>query len=345
MIKIESILYFIIIICILVFVHEGGHFLAAKAFKVIVNEFSIGMGPCIFKKQGKETLYSLRLLPIGGYVKMEGEDEESDNPRAFVNLAPYKKFIIVAAGAVLNLVLGFIVMLGITIFSPNIASTQIGAFTDDAISNSYGLQVNDRIVKIDNTNINTYSDITFTLTLAGKESVDVTVMREGEKILLEDVKFPQVTVDNKGKLLGLDTDFLVYRAEKTPAFIIKEGFFSTVSIVKTVYVSFVKMITGAIGIENMSGPVGITQAVGQAKEYGWLALLNFFAFITVNLGVVNLLPLPALDGGRLVFILIELIIRRPVPQKYEGAIHFVGLAVLMLLLVFITFNDIVRLFG
>lgn len=345
MIKTVSVIYFIIIICLLVLVHEGGHFLAAKAFNVKVNDFSIGMGPCLFKKQGKETLYSIRLFPIGGYVKMEGEDEESDNPRAFVNLAPYKKFIIVAAGAVLNLLLGFIVMLGITIFSPNVASTQIGGFTDNAISNTCGLQVNDTIKKIDNTKINTYSDISFTLTLAGKEAVDVTVLRDGKEVVLENVKFPKLTVDKKGNLLGLDIDFLVYRAKKTPLFVIKEGFYSTVAIVKTVYVSFVKMFTGAIGFENMSGPVGITQAVGQAAKYGWLSLLNLFAFITVNLGVVNLLPLPALDGGRLVFILIELIIRRPVPQKYEGAIHFVGLAALMLLLVVITFNDIVRLFG
>ena len=327
---------------ILVLVHEGGHFLAAKLSDVKVNEFSIGMGPQLLKKQGKETLYCLRLLPIGGYVKMEGEDEESEDKRSFFKKPVYKKIIIVAAGAIMNLLLGFIIMFFLTVSTSRIASTQVAKFDDGALSQQTGLESGDIITKIDNDNINTFSDISFTLTLTNKEAVDLTVIRNGSKITLSDVKFP--TIESDG-IKGMNIDFTPYAAKKTPLFVIKESFFRTTSIVKTVWVSFLKILSGSIGVKNMSGPVGITSAVGQATSYGFKSLIYLIALITVNLGIVNLLPLPALDGGRLVFLFVELIRRKPVPQKYEGFVHFVGFALLMVLLVFLTYNDILRLFG
>ncbi|MEG0770926.1 MAG: RIP metalloprotease RseP [Clostridia bacterium] len=338
---IGTIILFLVVLCILVFVHELGHFVSAKLSGVKVNEFSIGMGFCFFKKQIGETQYSLRILPIGGYVKMEGDEEESDDPRAFNNAAKWKRFLIFLNGALMNFILGFFIMLALTATSKAIPSQTVGGFIENSTSNSSGLQVNDEIIKINNSKVNTYSDISYGLALSGNKQIDLTVKRNNEIVNIDNVQFPSEEIEGT-KMMYID--FKVYKADKTFLNVIKYGFYDTLSVVKTVWVSFVSLIGGKVSVSQMSGPVGIGQAVGQAASNGFPSLLMLIAFISVNLGVVNLLPLPALDGGHIVFLAIETVIGKPVPPKYENIIHLVGFGLLMLFAIFITYNDIVRIF-
>ena len=325
----------------LIFIHEFGHYIAARIFRVTIHEFAIGMGPKLVSRISLKTgiRYSLRALPIGGYVSMAGEDEESDDPGALCSKPVWQRIIITAAGAAMNLLVGFLVMTILVSFS-TFGGTVVADFFEGANSPSYGLQVEDRIIKIDDTRVHTATDLVYTIMHDARGPVDVTVVRDGQTVVLPDVQFPNFS--EAGHVYG-DRDFYVYAVEKTPLTIAHQAFWQSANTVQMIWDSLYDLVFGEYTVQDLSGPVGVTQAITEAAEQGSYNFGFMFVFISVNLGIFNLLPLPALDGGRLLFQFIELIFRRPVNRNIEGYIHFVGIMLLMLLMVFVTFQDISRL--
>ncbi|MDR1002282.1 MAG: M50 family metallopeptidase [Oscillospiraceae bacterium] len=345
----------VVLFLLVILIHEFGHFITAKMFGVKVIEFAIGMGPKIAKWQGKETLYTLRLLPIGGFCMMEGEDEDSPDERSINRQKVWKRLIILTSGAFLNIVLGLIFMFALMAQQEVYADTTIAKFSEDAATYSSGLRVNDEIDSINGYKVFCYTDARFAMAIDEDGIMDFVVVRDGEKV---PVKVTFDTVENEG-LKQTVLDFKVYGYEQTFGTVLKSTFEETVSTIRVVYVSLWRLVTGQEGMKNMAGPVGIAQIIGEAADAGFkegfkesfmagfLAgfnnILNVMALITVNLGIFNLLPLPALDGGRVVFLLIEGVRRKPINPKYEGIVHAVGLLLFFALMIVITYNDIVRL--
>ena len=329
----------------LVLIHELGHFLCARARGVEVKEFAIGMGPriCGWTSKKYGTKYSLRALPIGGYVSMLGEDEESDRNDAFGNRPVWKRILIVIAGPVMNLLLGFLAMLVLVTSSGALYGTEI-VYPDNGkvqISDAAGLDNGDVILKIGGIGVHTRNELVYEILRQGTEAIDVTVRRGGEKLVVEDVIFP--TIEESGVVFG-GVDFYGNEESVTFGNVIKHTFFRSISTVKMIVDSFVDLVTGRYGMESMSGPVGITQTIGESAANGFSSFLYIFVVITINLGVFNLFPIPALDGGRLLFLVMEAIIRKPINKNVEGIIHFVGLLLMLGLIAVVTFNDIVKLF-
>lgn len=345
--KVWPILVAILFFGLIIGIHELGHFLSAKLFKVKVNEFSLGMGPAIFKKKKGDTQYSLRCLPIGGFVSMEGEDEESEDENAFCKKKWWKKLIIVAAGAIMNLILGLIFVSILTCMDDLIGTTQIHSFYDNAVSAQSGLEVGDTIKKINGTTIFSSRDLSYCMARDEDGIYDIVVERNGEKVQLNSVKFERKTDENGNSTIIYD--FVIVGVEKTFFNVISTSFKDTVSIARLVWLTLFDLVTGHYGINDLSGPVGTVSIIANATSeavatgVGFDMIVYIMALITINVGVFNLLPIPALDGGRLFFILIEAIRKKPIPAKYEGYIHAAGLALLMLLMVVITFNDIKNL--
>ncbi len=338
-----TILSTVIIFGIVIFIHEFGHFLCAKLCHVQVNEFALGMGPKIFSFTKGETKYSLRLLPIGGYCQMEGEDGESENPRAFPNRPIWQRILIVSAGALMNLILGFLVVcLTICLYSRAISSTKIAQFSENAKTQQTGLQVDDTILKINNRRIHIDSDIVFELQRDDDLIVDMEVLRGGQKVTLHGVTF-DYTVKHDEKTdtdyKSFVVDFKVYGIQKSFFSVLRQSFYESIVIGKSIWVSLVDLVRN-FQLNKISGFVGVGEVIGEAAGMGFDYLLNILAFITINLGIFNLLPIPALDGGRLLFLLIQLIIRRPIPAKYEGMIHAIGFIALILLMIIVTFKDL-----
>ncbi len=331
----------VLVFLVLIIIHEFGHFIAAKIFGVKVNEFAVGFGPKLFSKQGKETLYRFNLVPFGGYCAMEGEDETSEDKRAFCNQKAWKRLIITAMGAIFNLLLGLL-LVAIVLSSSKMFTTSIVAqFDDNAVSQQSGLAVNDEIIEIDGRRIYSYMDLSYAFTAVDDGKLDILVKRDGEKVLLKDVTFNTETEDG---IAYVDLDFKVYGEKKTVGSYIKHTFKTTFSYCRVVWFSLVDLISGKFGISAVSGPVGVTATIGNAAKENLLDLLPIMALITINLGVFNLLPVPALDGGRIFFIFVEMIIRKPIPKKFEGIVHAVGLILLLLIMLLITFKDIISLF-
>ncbi len=332
---------------VIIGIHEFGHFFFAKLFKVKVNEFSLGMGPKIIKKQIGETLYAIRLLPIGGFVSMEGEDEESDNERAFGKKPAWQRFIIIAAGAILNLILGVLVVAVCLTFSGAVGTRTIYGFMPGAVSQQSGLQSGDEIVKINNTHIYSYMGISFNLVRDVDNKIDFTVIRDGEKIELKDVEFKQFEFEGKKYI---QQDFQIVGEKPTVKNVIVNSVLDSASIVQMVRLSLVDIVTGKYGMREISGPIGtisaIAETTSQAENVGdkILTALTFLSMITINVGVFNLLPIPALDGGRLFFIFIEMIRRKPIPPKREGIVHTVGIVILLLFMAVISIKDVIFLF-
>lgn len=327
----------ILLFVVLIVIHEFGHFIAAKLLGVRVNEFAVGFGPKLFSKQGKETKYSINLIPFGGYCAMEGEDETSADDRAFCNKKPWRRFLIVAMGAIFNLLLGLIIIAIILAPSKAFTSTVIAEFEDNALSQQTGLAVDDKILEVDGRKIYTTYDLSYAFTNIEDGKIDITVLRNGNEKLLKDVTFKTETEND---ISYLTVDFKVYGIEKTVGSYIKQMVNTAVSYCAVIWRSLLDMLAGKYGISAVSGPVGVTAAIGSVAKQSLSALLPIMALITINLGLFNLLPIPALDGGRLLFILIEMIIRRPVPQKYESAIHTIGFVVLIAFMVLIAAKDI-----
>lgn len=337
----------------LIFIHELGHFLAAKKCGVGVYEFAIGMGPKIFSYTGKDgVVYSLRLLPIGGFVSMHGEDDDAAGASDETSLAKKSigaRFAVISAGAVMNILLGILVSLLVVIFAGNLYSTTIERFNfgDEngnliPMTEYQGLEIGDRIIKVGNRHINIRHDLVYEAMRLADTPVDITVNRDGEKILIEDFVFP-VSVQ-KGIRFGNANFFMPTRLDKTVPEVIKQTFCQAGAVMRMIWASLIDTISGKYGTEALSGPVGVVGEMKEtAEEGGASALVYLFMVLTLNLGVVNLLPIPALDGGRLFFLLIELIRKKPLNPKFEGALNFAFLMLLMLLMVFITVKDIAKI--
>lgn len=334
----------------LIFIHEMGHYTTARLCGVKIYEFSIGMGPKILSRTSQKTgiKYSLGIFPFGGYVSMAGEDEESDDPNALTKKPAWQRFIITLAGATMNLLLGMILVFSLVVSSSALGSTRIAVFADDSYyekheftdRSSSVLQVGDEILAVNGNRVHTANDMQYEIQHEGGTEIPVTVLRDGVKMTLS-VRFPAVTT--QGVTLGVP-DFLVEAEEKTVGNVLRHTYYQSASTVKMIWDSLVDMVSGKYGFEAVSGPVGVADAITDAAATDLTQLIYLVAVITINLGVVNLLPLPALDGGRLVFILIEMIFRRPVPPKYEGIVHFVGIVLLMILMVIVLFKDIFTIF-
>lgn len=341
----------ILLFGVLVLAHEFGHFICAKLSGVRVNEFSLFMGPAIFKKTRGETTYSLRCIPIGGYCAMEGEDGESDDPRAFGNAKLYKRLIILVAGSFMNFVAGFLItVLFISLAFSYIPGTTLSDFAEGCpYEGESAFQVGDRLYSIDGERVYINSDITLLLERSSSQVYDIVVVRGGEKVALNDFTLKRVDYDGEMKY-----GFYFSVREKSVGSVLSYSWQQCRDFARLVRLGLQDLITGRAGINEMSGPVGIVSVVTQAgKEsetvsQGVLTVLYFFAFISVNLGVMNLLPIPALDGGRVVCLLltalVEKIIRRKLNPKYEAYLHGAGMVVLLLFMAFVTFKDIFKLF-
>ena len=332
----RTILITILIFAVIIFIHECGHFAAAKLCKVRVNEFALGMGPTLFHVGKGETRYALRLFPIGGFVSMEGEDGGSGDPRAFCNQKVWKRILIVCAGAFMNLVLGFIVVLLMTIPSDRLPSMTVAQFYENASTEATGLQAGDEILRVNGRSIWVDSDLIYTLSTDEDGVVDMVVRRDGEKVELSDVAF--TTQDGT-----LVIDFTVQGVPANLPNVLSYSFRKTASIGRLVWIAVGQLITGQSSINELSGPIGTAQAIGQAASAGLSTVMYLFAFITINVGIFNILPVPALDGGRLIFLLFELITRRRIKPEHEAYVHFAGFVLLILLIIFVSYHDIVNL--
>ena len=356
-----SVIFAILLFSVLIFVHELGHFTAAKLSGVQVNEFSMFMGPAIWKKQVGETLYAIRCIPIGGYCAMEGEDGGSDNPRSFDKAAWWKRLIILAAGAAMNFLIGVVLMvilvLMVSVCLPGrqTAVPVIAGFEDYAtVNGENGLQAGDRIVEVDGEKLYSYSDFSMILSLNPGDVHDITVRRNGEKVVLKDflLEKHEVTLENGSTGLRYGINFTL----STPNFWEKLGMAWNQSLdtVRMVRLSLQMLLGGKVGIKDMSGPVGIVSemskvaAASDSKVTALLNMLYFGGFIAINLAVMNLLPIPALDGGRIVCLLItvvvEAITKKKINPKYEGYLHGAGMILLLALMAIIMFKDVIFLF-
>lgn len=375
----------VLIFLVLISLHEFGHFAAAKLSGVGVYEFSIGMGPAIFKKTKGATLYSVRILPIGGYCKLEGEDEESGSESAFTNQKLWKRFVVIAAGAVLNLILGFAIFFGLVATNDSIVTTTVQTLEERAYIADSGIRAGDKIVAVNGKKVRFYNDIAYYLDgeASGKE-ISVTVKRDGERLdfsfllSLEREKYvydengvsvvTQINGKEKQSYVTFDAEmkeryadyagktmeneryivgFVPEREQVDLKNTFSEAYCYTGFVVRLVFGAIGDLFSGDAGIEDFSGPVGVATAVDTAvhtKGYGVENVLNLVAMLTINLGVFNLLPLPALDGGRLFFLLIELIAGKPVPPEKEGLVHAAGMMLLLMFAALVMFFDIKKLF-
>jgi regulator of sigma E protease len=335
----------LLLLSVLVFLHEGGHFLLARLNKITVNEFAIGMGPKIFSwvSQKSGIRYSVRALPIGGFVSMAGEDEASEDVNAFCNKNVWRRISTVLAGPLTNLLVGFIGMLILVSFTVP-ATNIVAAFMEDSTSDDYGLQINDKIVAVNGVKTHTGNEVVYEITYQGYEPIELTIIRDGNKIILENVVFP--TVEESGVTLGsFDMQFYgIHETDRSFGLILSHTFWRTYSTAKMVWDSLADLIRGRFGLDAVSGPIGMTELVGSAISAGWESVLYLWVLLSVNLGVMNLLPLPALDGGRLMFLWWEAITRRPINKKVEAYINAAGLLILMGFMILITFKDIFKLF-
>lgn len=339
---------------ILIAVHELGHFLAAKTLGVRVNEFSIGMGPQLLSKQGKETVYSLRLLPIGGFCAMEGEDEDSSDPRAFGNQKAWKRFIILVAGAFMNFLIGVVLIMILFMNAKAFIGNTVSGFMDGfPYQGEEYLMPGDQIVAINGERIYVRSDFNLLLSRTEGTPVDLTIRRNGETRTLTGLDMSlREYVDETGQV-GRYYGLYFALEEATPLNWVKYSLRNAVDFVRLVRLSLTDLISGRAGMKDLTGPIGIIDTIGQVGEQSVNVtaavqnILYFSAFLAVNLAVMNLLPLPALDGGRVFFLLVNsvvsLLTRRKLDPKYEGYVHMAGMVLLLGLMVVVAFNDIVRI--
>ena len=322
---------------LLIIVHELGHFIMAKVNGIKVEEFSIGMGPEVFSKKGKETQYSLRLFPIGGYVKMLGEEEDVEDERSFSSKSPLRRITVILAGATMNIIFA-IIAFSIIISNRGYTETTISKLEPDTPAIESGLQVGDKILTIDGARVFTTTDVSMGIQLSKGDSVDLVVDRNGEK---ENITVTQRLIEQDGTQM-YQIGFH-YTPVENPTILesIRESFNETISLVTQTFKSLKMMVTGNINFKtDVGGPVTIIKMSGQAAKNGLMTLTYFLGFISINLAVFNLLPFPALDGGWTVILLIELITRRKVPDKVVGAANYVGFMILIGFMIVVTLKDI-----
>lgn len=374
----------VIMFLVMISLHEFGHFITAKLMDFKILEYAIGFGPAIWKSKKSEIQYSLRVVPFGGYCKFEGEDEDSLDKRAFSNQAVWKRIIVVAAGGVFNVILGFILFLVIISQTSPMVTNHVDSVVENSYISEEGLMSGDEIIRINGKKVNFYNDITlYTQEFTENTECDLVIKRDGEKKILsfkptkstfeykytdsgvevtefingvkadedfyeydEDIVKDEEKVGTEERVERLIIGFVPVKEDVTIFNIWGEAWNQTRFVVKLVYNSLWQMITGKVGVDQMSGPVGIVQEVNTAVNSGsssWLYVLNLTALLTINLGIFNLLPVPALDGGRLFFMLIELITRKKIPPEKEGLVHSIGFMLLIALIIFISYNDIMKL--
>lgn len=344
-----SVIFAIILFSFLIFIHELGHFATAKAFGVQVNEFSLFMGPALWKKQRGETLYSIRCIPIGGYCAMEGEDGDSENPRAFSNAAWWKRLIILVAGAAMNFVTG-VAMIGVFL-APNESYIlpQVSLVEENCAFSSY-IQPGDTIVALDGEKIYVNSDFSLIMSLNPGDIHDLTIRRSGELLEYKNVNMQMREFPDENGNPVLRYGFSFSLAESTPGLWANMTWKTSMDTVRMVRLSLQMLFTGRAGFQDVTGPVGIVQQMSNVAEasgsawYAFLNLLYFGGFIAINLAVMNLLPIPALDGGRVVGLLLTAVLegvtRKKVNPKVEGYIHGAGMLLLLALMAVIMFKDI-----
>ena len=344
----------ILIFSFLIFIHEFGHFLTAKLFDVKVNEFSIFMGPRLLHWGKGETEYSIRLLPIGGYCAMEGEDGESDDPRSFTAKAPWKRIIILAAGAFMNFLTGFVILIILYATAAGFRTTEITGFLEGCpLEGENALQVGDVVEKINDDRIYIFSDFSMLTERAGEGTMDVTVLRNGQSLVLHDLEMVKRDYEVDGQTLHIFGITFAGTEDKTPVTLLKNAWRTAVDFGRMVKMGLLDLVTGRAGLKDMSGPVGIVNAVQETGKNaentseGVMNVIYFGAFIAVNLAFMNMLPIPALDGGHIFLLLVtwilETITRKRIDPKYEAYIHAAGLVVLLGFMLVVTFHDILRL--
>lgn len=346
-----SIIITILIFGIVVMIHEWGHFISAKRCGVTVEEFAIGMGPKLWKKQRGETLYSVRLFPIGGFCKMADEDDEGSKKVGFNNISVWKRMIVILAGVFMNFVLAIFINAVIIMFIGYAGNTVLEVITDSPAERA-GIMAGDKIVSINNSSTNLFDDIAFSLSQRKGENVIVGYERNGEYFEAN------INVPRKENL-GIKVDRKVSLFEKSSEGFESVGFFDSVRagfwkgvyMVKITFYGIGQLFTMQVSLDDVAGPIGLTSAVDTVYEKTiqvsiWntvISMAEIAALLSANLGVMNLLPIPALDGGRFVFLIIEAIRRKPIPPEKEGMIHFAGFAILMAFGILVAFNDVFKL--
>lgn len=348
-----TVLFTVLLFGLLIFIHELGHYTAARLFGVGVREFSIGMGPKLKSWKGKVNDFSIRALPIGGYVSMVGETsadepEEGDEGKVGLNTKPlWQRAIVILAGPMMNLIFGFILMTVFVLFLRALPTTTVDRFGSGSISNATGLEVGDRIVEIDGTSVHVYNDMSYIIALRGKDPLDVTVIRDGNKVVLNDVIFP---VDSSNGIPMGDVDFLPRYVRKNFGNVVYNAFWQSYSTIRMTYESLFRTIKGEYGMDAVSGPIGIGSQVeevissGQDMYVTCMNLLSMAMLISVSLGIMNLLPIPVLDGGHLLFYIIEAIRRKPLSEKTQMVVNAVFMVLLFGFMIFVSLKDIFSLF-
>ena len=337
----------ILLFCVMIFPHELGHFIAARRMGVKVNEFAFGMGPAIWKKQGAETLYSIRLFPVGGFCAMEGEDGDSGDsadPRAFGNKKPWQKIVVLAAGSFMNIICAIVIM-SLIVGIMGFTTTVIDEVAEDLPARAAGIQEGDKLIQIDDTKIEQWADVSKAIQASEGNAMDVTFERNKEVKTVSVVPQLKDGVDAQGNPVQGYALGVTCKISHNPFMAVVDGAQATWNMVKMMFSALGQLFSGQAGVDELSGPVGMINMVNQTSQYGFWYYGFLTALICVNLAIINMLPLPALDGGRIIFVIYTMITGKTVSEKVEGTIHMVGMALLLALMVFVTMNDITRIFG
>ena len=327
----------IIIFLLVILIHEFGHFIVAKMNGVSVLEFSIGMGPKLFQRESNGTLYSLRVLPVGGYCQLEGEDEENDSPNSLNNQSPLVRLKVILAGAIMNFILAFILL--ILLMSVSRVSTEVSGVIKDSPAYSSGIQTGDQIVSINGENVSDGEELLKRIKESQGE-LNIGVIRDSQS---KNIKVTPRLENNIRKIgVNFQEEYNIKNFSIVKGF--KKGLITFLNLTGMLYKFLGMLITGQLGLRGVSGPVGVVKEIGNAAKTGVANLIFLLAYININLGVFNLLPIPALDGGRAIFILIEMIFGKKISQEKEGYIHMVGLILLLALIAIVTIKDVIKLF-
>lgn len=327
----------IIIFLLVILIHEFGHFIVAKMNGVSVLEFSIGMGPKLFQRESNGTLYSLRVLPVGGYCQLEGEDEENDSPNSLNNQSPLVRLKVILAGAIMNFILALILL--ILLMSVSRVSTEVSGVIKDSPAYSSGIQTGDQIVSINGENVSDGEELLKSIK-ESKGDLNIGVIRDSQS---KNIKVTPRLENNIRKIgVNFQEEYNIKNFSIVKGF--KKGLITFLNLTGMLYKFLGMLITGQLGLGGVSGPVGVVKEIGNAAKTGVANLIFLLAYININLGVFNLLPIPALDGGRAIFILIEMIFGKKISQEKEGYIHMVGLILLLALIAIVTIKDVIKLF-
>ncbi|WP_290776233.1 RIP metalloprotease RseP [Anaerofustis sp.] len=338
---ITTIIFTLIIFGVLITTHEFGHFIVAKKCGVIVEEFSIGMGPLIFKRKGKdETLYSIRLLPIGGYCKMYGEDEDENElgEGSLNSISPFKRILVLAAGAGMNLLTAIIILMIVYGIAGTEPTTTLSNVLDNSPAYLAGLKSGDTITQIDNKKINEWNDLSNSINNSKGKELNITYKTADGQIKQSKVT-PKKNNETNSYQIGINPTY-----SKSFIGTITNAFKAFGTYIYLTFKALIDLIRGVIGINQLSGPIGVASIINQALSAGFIIILNITALLAINIGIFNLLPIPALDGSRILFCIIEMIKGSPINRDKEGMIHFVGFVLLMGLAVFVAVQDVIKLF-